>query len=101
MVIEGKKFNPASRWWGTGTDKKAMEIDLLSESLDRSSLLVGEVKWSDKAPVGELASSLDSKIAAFPFVESRTVIKALFLKERSGKALPGFHVFTPSDMLAR
>ncbi len=101
MVIDGKKFNPASRWWGTGTDKKAMEIDLLSESLDRSSLLVGEVKWSDKVPVGELASSIDSKIAAFPFVESKSVIKALFLKERPGKALPGFHVFTPSDMLAR
>jgi AAA+ ATPase superfamily predicted ATPase len=25
-----------SRWWGTGTDKRTMEIDLVAESLDKS-----------------------------------------------------------------
>ena len=47
LKIEGKTFNPAQRWWGNGTDGKAMEIDIVAESTDKSTLLIGEVKWID------------------------------------------------------
>ena len=40
------RFRNAARWWGSGLDRKAMEIDIVAESLDGETLLVGEAKLS-------------------------------------------------------
>lgn len=46
MSIERIEWKTGRRWWGTGTDKKPLEIDVVSESADGNALLVCEVKNS-------------------------------------------------------
>ncbi|MFH1755597.1 MAG: ATP-binding protein [Candidatus Latescibacterota bacterium] len=46
LKIDGIEWGPGHRWWGTGSDKKPMEIDVVSESVDGSVLFVGEAKLS-------------------------------------------------------
>jgi hypothetical protein len=99
LEIGGIRFNPASRWWGNGLDGKPMEIDLIAESTDRSTLLVGEVKWSDSVAFNEIKRSLDRKCANLQFPGAKRVIKAVFLKERSSITLPDFILFGPDDVL--
>jgi hypothetical protein len=73
-------WGPASRWWGTGRDRRPLEVDLVAESLDRRSVLVGEAKWSAVADAGRLLAELERKAARLPFVEDREVLPALWLK---------------------
>ena len=47
LRINGKTFHLAQRWWGNGTNKKPMEIDVVAESTDKSTILIGEAKWVD------------------------------------------------------
>ncbi|MCD4696967.1 MAG: ATP-binding protein [Bacteroidales bacterium] len=99
IEIEGKKFYPASRWWGNGTDEKQMEIDVVAESADKSTLLVGEVKWSKKPFLNELEASLNRKCSNLLFANNRDIIKVLFLKEKPKTLNPEIHVFTPDDIV--
>lgn len=99
MEIQGKRFNPATRWWGNGIDGKPMEIDLIAESTDKLTLLAGEVKWSDKDLYNETKLSLDRKCANLPFTGNRQIIKAVFLKEQPTQIIPETIVFLPDDIL--
>ncbi len=99
IVIAEKSFNPASRWWGAGRDKKPIEVDIVASSTDHSSLLIGEVKWTEKADVHALMASLESKIAALPFAGGKTIVKALFLKRKPTVLTPGFRILTPADVI--
>jgi AAA+ ATPase superfamily predicted ATPase len=100
IEIDGNKFSPASRWWGSGIDKKLIEIDIVAESTDKKTLLIGEVKWANNFSDRDLISSLDRKISGFPLAGEKAIIKALFLKNRPIEEVPGFHVFTPSDIVS-
>ena len=97
ITLDGLTFNPAYRWWGTALDRKKMEIDVLALSTDKSTLLVGEVKWSDNNLAGEVYESISSKIMKIPFPKPQKIIKVLFQK------LPATHhdmlVFTPEDVI--
>jgi uncharacterized protein len=99
IEIDNNRFNPASRWWGNGIDGKPMEIDLMAESADKKTLLVGEVKWSDKVTPNEVKMSLDRKCANLPFMGTKQIIKTVFLKEKPALAIPGELVFLPDDIL--
>jgi uncharacterized protein len=99
FIIAKKTFNPASRWWGAGKDKKPLEVDIVASSTDNSSLLIGEVKWTERPHLQTLMASVDNKIAALPFTENKTIVKALFLKHKQTEPTPGFHVFTPEDVI--
>ncbi|MBI4871922.1 MAG: ATP-binding protein [Candidatus Riflebacteria bacterium] len=48
----GRTWGPASRWWGTGTDGRPLELDVVAESTDGTALLVGEAKVSLRGPGG-------------------------------------------------
>ena len=78
LEIQGRRFNPAARWWRNGVDGKPMEIDLIAESTDNLFLLVGEVKWSDKDLYNETKLSLDRKCANPPFTGNRQIINVFF-----------------------
>jgi AAA+ ATPase superfamily predicted ATPase len=82
IEIGGKRFNNASRWWGAGLDGKQMEIDLVALSQDRTSLLVGEAKWTEQADATEAERQLCKKIGVLPFVRDKKIVKALFLKSK-------------------
>lgn len=59
-----------ARWWGTGLDRRPMEIDVVAESPDRKTLLVGECKLSLTAAEARRALvGLVEKSRQLPFVE--------------------------------
>jgi hypothetical protein len=93
MLFEGKRFNPAARWWGSGMDGKPMELDLVAESNDKSSILLGEIKWQTKTSVAGLQRELEQKSKNLPFAQNKNIIKALFLKK------PGKHVADESMLI--
>lgn len=97
LEIDGKKFNPASRWWGGGLNRKAMEIDIVALSTDQTALLIGEVKWSDSNQVTEVVESLQSKEMNIPFAKPDKIIRVLFQKMPASH--PDIIVFTPDDVV--
>jgi len=98
LEIEGKRFNPASRWWGGGIHKQAMEIDILALSTDKKALLIGEAKWSNKDLLGEAVESLCLKEKNIPFSKPPKIIKAVFQKAPASH--PDVFVFTPDDIVS-
>jgi len=98
LEVAGKRFLPASRWWGTGNDKKEMEIDLVADSVDGSSLLIGEVKWSEKPDPLSVEHSLSEKIRRFPYARNKKIIKVLFFPVKP-PSFPGEStIFDASDV---
>jgi AAA+ ATPase superfamily predicted ATPase len=97
IEIEGKRFNPASRWWGGGLNKKTMEIDLIASSTDQTALLIGEVKWSDKNRTDEVLESLKWKESNIPFAKPEKIIKVLFQKTPASH--PDITILTPDDIV--
>lgn len=94
----GHHWRPASRWWGTGLDRQPMEIDVVAESDDESSLLLGEAGWSRPGDAASRLTALRRKAEAFPLRGGRSVHLALFLP---GPArVSGARVFTPRHVLA-
>ncbi len=81
MVFEGKRFNPAARWWGNGLDGNPMEVDILAESNDKSALLLGEIKWQKKISVVELQRKLERMSTNLPFGRNRKIVTAMFIKK--------------------
>jgi len=98
LEVAGKRFLPASRWWGTGNDKKEMEIDLVADSVDGSSILIGEVKWSEKPDPLSVEHSLSEKIRRFPYARNKTIIKALFLPTKPPFFTGESTIFDASDV---
>ena len=100
MLFEGKRFNPASRWWGNGINGKSMELDLVAESIDKSTILLGEIKWQTKTSVMALQRELEQKSKNLPFAQNKTILKALFLKN-PGKHLSGesIHIISPEQVV--
>ena len=78
-TLPGGPYRPARRWWGNDRDGKAMELDIVTESVDGSVLLVGECKWSDLDNAEVLTEELRQKAERLPLYrkqEIRTVIAA-------------------------
>ena len=100
MKIEGKTFNPAHRWWGNGTNRKPMEIDIVAESTDKSTLLIGEVKWIDNISVKNIRNELKAKIENAPFIQNRKVLQILFLKQSHEKKSKEIIIINPADIIA-
>jgi hypothetical protein len=93
----GRDWGRAASWWGAGRDRAPLEVDVVAETADRSGLLVGEVKWSDRVdPERELAA-LRRKAANLPLAEGREVLLALWV--RSGRVGSRASCFTPRDVL--
>lgn len=84
LSLAGRSWGRAGRWWGPGNDRKPLEIDLVSESLDGQSILVGEVKWSPRNDPQRLLAQLAAKAQRLPLVAQRNVVLALWLGESDG-----------------
>jgi AAA+ ATPase superfamily predicted ATPase len=98
LRCDGRSWKPAHRWWGPGTDRRPLEIDIVAESEDGRALLFGEAKWSDTPPHSELVRALRHKAERFPAVAGRRVVLGVWLK-RSPTRLAGVKVFTPRAVL--
>lgn len=97
----GKSWRTAHRWWGTGTDGKPMEIDLVAESTDRCALLLGEVKWRQEADGSRLLQELETKVRRCPFLKGRRVYLSLWTKTpvRTARSARAFHPKKVLDVL--
>lgn len=82
LEIFGREFGTASRWWGAGLDKTPMEIDLVAESDDGNSLLLGEVEWREETDTKRLVAELRRKTEHLPFRKGRDVLLAVWSKTR-------------------
>jgi hypothetical protein len=97
-------WGPAARLWGRG----GPEWDVVAQSLDGRSLLLGEVKWHDKrataAHVRGALADLDRKGVPQTLAKGGTrVLRALFLPRvdrRARDALGGVAVVEAADVIA-
>ncbi|MGH9319049.1 MAG: ATP-binding protein, partial [Vicinamibacteria bacterium] len=96
--ILAERFGPASRWWGAGVDKKPMELDIVAESEDGKSLLLGEVEWSDDIDAVRLVAELRHKAENLPFGEGRDVRLAMWTK-RTARTSGDVKAFSPRSVL--
>jgi AAA+ ATPase superfamily predicted ATPase len=99
LSINNKTFGAASRWWGNGLDGIPMEIDIVAESTDKKTLLIGEVKWSDKVRINEVYDKLSVKSNNIPFLKNRKIIKVLFVKKAPRSIPDDIMIFTPNEVL--
>jgi AAA+ ATPase superfamily predicted ATPase len=80
LRLGGVQWGAAARWWGTGAEG-GLEFDVVAESLDRKSGLIGEAKWSEKeSHAVRWEGQLRARASDAPFVKGRKVLLALWLK---------------------
>jgi AAA+ ATPase superfamily predicted ATPase len=83
LMIEGIEWQPAHRWWGGGTDKNRLEMDVIAESADGKNLLLGEAKLSvDAEGLTRVRQDLKRKAARLPFLKAyKHVVVRVFAAE--------------------
>lgn len=86
LDLEGESWGAAARWWGSGLDRKPLEVDLIAESVTGDRLLIGEVKWTARRGVRALLGELERKIERLPFVDGREVVARLWLADPGAAA---------------
>ena len=76
-------WTKVGRWWGTGLNRAAMEVDIVAESTDGKTLLVGEAKLSlTKREASHELAELKVKAALLPFAANyERVVTRLFVAE--------------------
>jgi hypothetical protein len=83
-VVDGVLYGRAARWWGSvlSEDRRPVEIelDVVAESLDKRTLLVGECKWTGLEDAERLSADLRRKAELLPFAVGRRIVTKLFLK---------------------
>ena len=101
--IDGIVFGKASRWWGKvlieGEEKpRDVELDIVAESIDGKSILIGECKWTTGENGRVLTNQLEKLAKSLPFTQGKQLIVKLFTKTRpdedQGNSL------LPADVLA-
>jgi hypothetical protein len=99
LGLGGLAWGAASRWWGSGTDGKPLEFDVVAESLDRAALLVGEAKWgSSPMDATRAMAALRDRATRLPIVRGRRVVLAMWLKEIV-PSRPDLLVLNPGNVL--
>ena len=77
------RWAKVGRWWGTGTNRRPMEVDVVAESADGKTLLVGEAKLAlTKREAGHVRAELEAKARLLPFAaDYERVETRLFVAE--------------------
>jgi AAA+ ATPase superfamily predicted ATPase len=98
LRLGGKTWGPAGRWWGPGLDRQPLEVDVVAESSDGGSVLVGEVKWAAPRDAERLLAQLEQKARRLPATTGRETVLALWLKSPVDTLTAG-RVITPRQVL--
>lgn len=100
-VIGDVLYGKAKRWWGTvlneNGDHEQMEFDVVAESIDKKSLLVGECKWTTQENATQLISELRRKANLLPFAKKHNINLFLFLKVKPKGDIG--NVLLPEDVI--
>lgn len=99
LDLAGMKWNPAQRWWGRGRDGKNMEVDMVSESLDGQSILLGGAKWEMRTDLKRVIDKLNYCAQNFPHTNGRKVVLAYWLKEFDQGASATEIVLSPEEVI--
>ncbi|MBI2190948.1 MAG: hypothetical protein HYU36_03050 [Planctomycetes bacterium] len=94
-----REWKPASAWWGGGLDRSPLEIDVASESVGGSALLLGEVEWAERSDPQRLALELSGKSEKFPLSRGRNVYLSLWIKKRGSRQVREAVVQGPAEVL--
>jgi AAA+ ATPase superfamily predicted ATPase len=99
--LGGYTWGRSGRWWGSSLERKPMELDVVAESLDGKSLLIGEVKLSIKGQEKAVASRLQEKIRQFPAAQGRNVVPCLFYADDKIKTtVPGVQMISAAKLFS-
>jgi AAA+ ATPase superfamily predicted ATPase len=79
-TINGVAYGSAARWWGSVSRGETMEVDVVAQSIDKKSILIGECKWSAISNADTLTTKLLEKAQKLPFAKGKTIVPALFVK---------------------
>jgi AAA+ ATPase superfamily predicted ATPase len=90
-----RSWGPARPWWGPGTDRAPLEVDIVAESTDGGAFLVGEVKWTTEPEPRRLRAEIQQKVARLPIGRGREVMVGVWTPSGTGR---GGH-FGPRDVL--
>lgn len=97
--FNGDVFGMAGRWWGNVAKNESVELDVVAESLDKKTLLVGECKWTSADDALRLEHELHEKVSKLPFISRYERLKyVLFLKEKPVKTSSCLTLF-PEDVI--
>jgi hypothetical protein len=95
----GTQWGSAARWWGPDADGKPLEVDVVAESMDGNSVLVGEAKWTvPRADFGRVIAGLRERAQRLPLVRGRRLVLALWVKEKA-QAPSDLIMLIPDDVL--
>jgi AAA+ ATPase superfamily predicted ATPase len=97
-TLFGITWNVASRWWGTVARDKQIELDVVAESIDRKSILIGECKWTKQENAEKLLENLISRAKVFPYLNKHQVYYALFLRHEPVDGMKDY-VVLPEDVI--
>jgi AAA+ ATPase superfamily predicted ATPase len=71
LPIADLQWLPAQRWWGAGADKKPLELDVVTQSVDGQALFIGEVKLTlQQNQLDAVEKELARKLARLPLVKN-------------------------------
>lgn len=85
LKVGGVTWGPAQRWWGPAAQSQ-QEFDIVAESLDGKSVLIGEAKWANKPDIARWRVELQQRAAKAPFIRGRQVVHALWVKNGANDA---------------
>ncbi|MFO7851740.1 MAG: hypothetical protein ACQERS_12710 [Bacteroidota bacterium] len=77
------------------------EIDIISDSLDKSTLLIGEAKWSDSVEVKSVYNELLLKTQKLPYITGKKILPVLFLKRHYANVPEDIQIITPEDIIKK
>jgi len=98
--IGNEVWGAAARWWGNDLNGKAMEIDVVAESLDGKALLVGESKWTVTSREAEsITTRLAERGRQLLGGRDRRLVTVLWTRERM-PTHGALQVVTPEDVMA-
>ncbi len=108
----GKEWSMASRWWGSVPERddndkitghRDIELDVVSESSDKKSLLIGECKWNVPDYADRLFHTLKTKVRRIPQFKDYEIIYVLFLREAPFDVESidhkNMHILYPDDIM--
>ncbi len=98
LSINGRRWKPASRWWGKAIDGTLMELDIVAEGIDSDQqVLIGEAKYSSsEKDLSRLLSDLQSKSLRCPVLKGKKNTCALWIMKGVEK---GNIIFTADEVI--
>jgi len=89
LTFNGRTWGAACRWWGSGVDRTAMELDVVAESTDRRTLLVGEAKLALTASeLSRIEAQLQRKADNLPFRNAYREVELVVFARNVGDLRP-------------